>query len=100
MQVNLRLPIMLKHKHMSLNTKHKRVFLIWLAIYPLITVLFLLLGDYLARFPLMVRTLILTLIAVPIAAYIILPFYNRVFHKWLNNEHSIASIQSVTRQSN
>lgn len=85
MQPNLHLLIMLKMWQMRINSKHKRVFLIWLAIYPLITVLFLFLGDYLLRFPLMIRTLILTLIAVPLAAYTILPFYNRIFHKWLNS---------------
>ncbi len=72
---------------MHIHSKHKRVFLIWLAIYPLITVLFYLLGDYLLRYPLMIRTLVLTLIAVPLAAYIILPFYYRIFHKWLNEEN-------------
>ena len=64
--------------------KHKRTFLIWLAIYPLVTLLFYLLGNILMPFPLPVRTLILTLIAVPVMAYVILPFYNKIFHKWLN----------------
>ena len=69
---------------MSKNIQHKRAFLIWLAIYPLITILFGLLGDYLLRYPLAVRTFILTAIAVPIVFYLILPFYNSVFTKWLN----------------
>jgi antibiotic biosynthesis monooxygenase (ABM) superfamily enzyme len=67
------------------NEKHKRAFLIWLAIYPLITILFLLMGDFLVQFPVPVRTLILTLIAVPMVVYIILPIYSKLFHKWLNN---------------
>jgi antibiotic biosynthesis monooxygenase (ABM) superfamily enzyme len=69
---------------MSKNIQHKRAFLIWLAIYPLITILFVLLGDYLSKYPLAVRTFILTAIAVPIVFYLILPFYNRVLTKWLN----------------
>lgn len=69
---------------MSKNIHHKRTFLIWLAIYPLITVLFLLMGDFLLQFPVPLRTLILTLIAVPVMAYLILPFYMKVFDKWLN----------------
>ena len=69
---------------MNNHTRHKRTFLIWLAIYPLVTFLFYLLGEFLLQFPLPVRTLILTLIAVPVMAYIILPFYHRVFDKWLN----------------
>ena len=70
---------------MNKNIQHKRAFLIWLAIYPLITLLFFLLGDILPLFPIAVRTLILTVIAVPLVAYLILPFYHRVFDKWLNN---------------
>lgn len=66
------------------NDKHKRAFLIWLAIYPLITILFWLLGDYLTKFPLVVRTFILTAIAVPMVFYVILPFYSKLFTKWLN----------------
>lgn len=69
---------------MGKHIQHKRALLVWLAIYPLVTVLFLLLGDFLLQFPLPVRTLFLTLIAVPIMAYLILPFYHKVFDKWLN----------------
>mgnify|MGYP000738807251 CR=1 FL=1 len=69
---------------MNKYTRHKRVFLIWLAIYPLITVLFYVLGPHLQQFPVPLRTLMLTLVAVPIMAYIILPFYNKVFEKWLD----------------
>jgi antibiotic biosynthesis monooxygenase (ABM) superfamily enzyme len=69
---------------MSKNDKHKRAFLIWLAIYPLITILFWLLGDYLTKCPLAVRTFILTVIAVPIVFYVILPLFNKLFTKWLN----------------
>ncbi|MGB3946757.1 MAG: hypothetical protein WBM13_02125 [Bacteroidia bacterium] len=69
---------------MNKNAKHKRAFLIWLAIYPLITILFFLLGDFLVQFPIAIRTFILTVIAVPLVAYIILPFYLKVFDKWIN----------------
>jgi len=70
---------------MSKNVKHKRAFLIWLAIYPLITILFLLLGDYLITYPAPIRSLVLTVIAVPTVVYIIMPAYERWFDKWLNN---------------
>jgi antibiotic biosynthesis monooxygenase (ABM) superfamily enzyme len=69
---------------MRTNEKHKRAFLIWLAIYPLITILFLVIGDFLVIYPLAIRTFILTIIAVPIVFYVILPFYNRLFKQWLN----------------
>jgi len=69
---------------MNTNDKHRRAFLIWLAIYPLITILFFLMGDFLSAYPMPIRTLVLTAIAVPIVFYIILPFYNRLFKQWLN----------------
>lgn len=70
---------------MSQKAKHKGAFLIWLAIYPLITALFYLIGDFVVQFPIPIRTLIITLIAVPTVVYVILPFYQKVFAKWLNN---------------
>jgi antibiotic biosynthesis monooxygenase (ABM) superfamily enzyme len=73
---------------MSKNVQHKRAFLIWLAIYPLITVLFFLFADLLIRFTLPVRTLILSAIAVPLMVYLILPLYYRLFDKWLNKNQN------------
>lgn len=67
-----------------MHNKHKRAFLVWLAIYPLVTLLFYLLGDLLLLVPLPLRTLVLTLIAVPLMSYLILPFYQKLFAKWLN----------------
>jgi antibiotic biosynthesis monooxygenase (ABM) superfamily enzyme len=68
------------------NTQlHKRAFLIWLAIYPLITLLFNLFGNYLALLPLALCTLLLTIIAVPLVVYYILPFYQKLFSKWLES---------------
>ena len=71
---------------MSKNIKHKRTFLIWLAINQQITILFLVLGEYLIKYPVAIRTLVLTAIAVPTVVYVILPFYEKLFKKWLNKE--------------
>lgn len=38
-----------------------------------------------AQFPIAIRTLILTAIAVPLVVYAILPVYHKWFDKWLNN---------------
>jgi len=70
---------------MKKNGQHKRTFLIWLAIYPMITIIFLLFGDYLVKLPVPARTFVLTIVLVPLMAYVILPFYNKVFSKWLNS---------------
>ncbi len=70
---------------MKPNEKHKRAFIIWLAIYPLITILSLSLGSYLIDLPLYVRTLITSIIAVPIMFYGLVPLLNKLFRNWLNN---------------
>eukprot|EP01041_Mallomonas_annulata_P036855 gene36855-60043_t len=47
------------------SNKAKRAFLIWLAIYPLITILFYVLGDVIKDLPIPLKTFCLTIIAVP-----------------------------------
>lgn len=71
-------------EHKSKNGKHKMAFIIWLAIYPLITVLSHFLGGYLQPLPAMLRSLILTVIAVPVMVYFLVPLLSRIFGPWLN----------------
>lgn len=71
-------------KNTSKINKHKQAFVIWLAIYPLITILYTILGPYLAEISTAIKTLILTLIAVPIMFYALVPLLNKVLCKWLN----------------
>lgn len=52
---------------------HRRALITWLAVYPTITVVLGLLGPITAHLPLMLRTLILTAIVVPVAAYVLIP---------------------------
>jgi antibiotic biosynthesis monooxygenase (ABM) superfamily enzyme len=70
---------------MKQNGQHKRAFIIWLAIYPLITLLSMSLGKYLVHFPLYLRTLIMTVIAVPVMFYGLVPLLNKLFRNWLNS---------------
>ncbi|GGP85132.1 hypothetical protein [Streptomyces melanogenes] len=64
---------------MSTNTSaaapsiHRRAVITWLAVYPTITAVLGLLGPTTAHLPLLLRTLILTVIVVPIAAYVLIP---------------------------
>jgi len=54
--------------------KWKMAIIIWLAIYPLITTIFALLGKQLMLInPLPLRTLIITVIAVPIMVFVLIP---------------------------
>lgn len=64
--------------------KWKMAILIWLAIYPLITLIFALIGKQLIQIdPLTLRTLIITLIAVPIMVFILIPTLQKLLHNWL-----------------
>ncbi|PST84291.1 hypothetical protein C7T94_06115 [Pedobacter yulinensis] len=62
-------------KTSTTNGRHKRVLLQWLAIYPVITLILLLLDEHLRPFTLPVRTLILTVLVVPIMGYVVMPVY-------------------------
>ena len=70
---------------MNKNIHHKRTVLTWLAIYPAITLLFWAFGDELLQIPLPLRTLVLTLILVPLLSYVLVPFLHRLFAQWLNS---------------
>jgi antibiotic biosynthesis monooxygenase (ABM) superfamily enzyme len=63
--------------------KWKTAVLIWVAIYPSITTLFLVFGDQLMLLPAAVRTLVLTLILVPLMVFVLLPALQKLFARWL-----------------
>lgn len=76
------------HKYTRVIQQNKppryKVFLLtWLAIYPLITAIFLLFGKQLNLLPLPIRTLLLTLVLVYLMTYIVMPWLMKVFHSWL-----------------
>ena len=57
--------------------------IVWLAIYPTITLLLELGGPLFNDWPLPLRTLALTGIAVPTMVFVLLPALQRVFGGWL-----------------
>ena len=64
--------------------KWKMAIVIWLAIYPLITIIFATLGKQLILIePLPLRTLIITLIAVPTMVFVLIPSLQKLLHNWL-----------------
>jgi antibiotic biosynthesis monooxygenase (ABM) superfamily enzyme len=52
--------------------------MIWVAVFPILTVLNLLLGDILFELPSVLRTLVLATVAVPIVIYGVLPRLHRI----------------------
>ena len=54
-------------------SKHQLALMIWLAVFPTLTVLNLTLGDWLATLSPVARTFVLATIAVPIVIYGVMP---------------------------
>lgn len=59
-------------------TKHQLALMIWLAVFPTLTVLNLALGDWLRTLTPVARTFVLATIAVPIVIYGLMPQLHRL----------------------
>jgi antibiotic biosynthesis monooxygenase (ABM) superfamily enzyme len=59
-------------------TKHQLALMIWLAVFPTLTILNLVLGDWLHTLSPVVRTFVLATIAVPIVIYGLMPHLHRL----------------------
>ena len=59
-------------------TKHQLARMIWLAVFPTLTILNLALGDWLHTLSPVVRTFMLATIAVPIVIYGLMPHLHRL----------------------
>ena len=59
-------------------SKHQLALMIWLAVFPTLTVLNLAFGDWLRTLTPVVRTLVLATIAVPIVIYGLIPQLHRL----------------------
>ena len=59
-------------------SKHQLALMIWLAVFPTLTVLNLALGDWLRTLTPVVRTFVLATIAVPIVIYGLMPQLHRL----------------------
>ncbi len=59
-------------------TKHQLALMIWIAVFPTLTALNLLLGDWLAGLDPVLRTFVLATVAVPIVIYGLMPQLHRL----------------------
>jgi antibiotic biosynthesis monooxygenase (ABM) superfamily enzyme len=59
-------------------TKHQLALMIWLAVFPTLTVLNLAFGEQLSELPSVLRTLVLATVAVPIVIYGLMPRLHRL----------------------
>jgi len=58
-------------------TKHQLALMIWLAVFPTLTALNVVLGDWLRTLPVLARTFVLATVAVPVVIYGVMPHLHR-----------------------
>jgi antibiotic biosynthesis monooxygenase (ABM) superfamily enzyme len=68
-------------------TKHQLALMIWLAVFPTLTVLNLALGDWLRTMAPVLRTFVLATVAVPIVIYGLMPQLHRIRGRLLTRAH-------------
>ena len=73
--------------HLPPPTKHQLALMIWVAVFPTLTVLNLVLGDLLAEAPSVLRTFVLATVAVPIVIYGVMPRLQRVRARMVTRRH-------------
>lgn len=61
------------HAHFGPPTKHQLALMIWVAVFPTLTVLNLVLGDWLTTLSPVLRTFVLATVAVPVVIYGVMP---------------------------
>jgi antibiotic biosynthesis monooxygenase (ABM) superfamily enzyme len=64
-------------RQMPPPTKHQLALMIWLCVFPTLTVINLAFGDWLRTMSPVVRTFLLATIAVPIVIYGLMPYLHR-----------------------
>jgi antibiotic biosynthesis monooxygenase (ABM) superfamily enzyme len=65
------------------NDRHKMAFLTWLGLYPAINLLILGLNGWTKNLPQSASTLIITILAVILMSYFIMPALKKIFSRWL-----------------
>lgn len=63
--------------------RYKMTIVSWLALYPAVTLVFVLFGDLLASVPLLLRTMIVTVVVMLLMTYVLMPRMTRWFSFWL-----------------
>ena len=71
-------PLTARTASVSPPTKHQLALMIWLAVFPTLTVLNLALGDWLKPLSPVLRTFVLATVAVPIVIYGLMPQLHRL----------------------
>ena len=63
--------------------RYKMAVVTWLAVFPLITAIFILFRPLLSQLPFVLRTMVLTITMVTLMTYVVMPRMTRLFSFWL-----------------
>ena len=63
----------------------KMMIVVWLAIYPVLTLVLWLVGPTIRDWPVALRTLALTVLIVPLMVYVLIPGIQRLLAPWLRS---------------
>lgn len=63
--------------------RHKLALLTWLGAYPVITLILALLGPSIVKWPLALRTLVLSVLMVATLTWVVMPALTRALRPWL-----------------
>ncbi|MET0012160.1 MAG: antibiotic biosynthesis monooxygenase [Sedimenticola sp.] len=63
--------------------KYKMTIVSWLALFPLVTLIFWIFGEQLAQLPLLFRTFLVTIVIMPLMSYVMMPRFTSWFAFWL-----------------
>jgi len=63
--------------------KWKMTIVSWLALYPAVTLVFIVFGDLLIQVPLLLRTMLVTVVVMLLMSYVLMPRMTRWFAFWL-----------------
>lgn len=63
--------------------KWKMTIISWLALYPAVTLVFVIFGEWLAQVPLLLRTMMVTVVVMGLMSYVLMPRMTRWFAFWL-----------------
>ncbi len=70
--------------------KLRNILIVWVAIYPTITVIQYFFGDFLSQLPLALRTLILTGVLVPLMVFVLIPLWTKLFDKLRQDRKTVS----------
>jgi uncharacterized protein len=79
--------------------RYKMALVTWIAVFPLITVISMVLQNQLSLLPTILRVMVVTGIAVPIMTYILMPKMTQLFAKWLYPSPLITPDEQLNEES-